>query len=88
MKDSVKGFADGESIGLDEDRVARRAEGRDGAFAVELVTAKDLGEEILPRTSFAARRELFLSAARALGRLRPGAWRELTTREIRGLGGT
>src|SRR5438067_11815258 len=31
------------------------------------VTAKDLGEEVLPRTSFAAGRELFLSAARALG---------------------
>src|SRR5439155_16375796 len=68
LKDSVEGFADGESIGLDEDRVAGRPEGRDGAFAIELVTAKDLCKEVLPRTSFAAGRELFLSAARALGR--------------------
>src|SRR5438552_1485242 len=65
LKDSIEGLAHGKSIGLDEDRIARGAERRDGARAIELVAAKDLGEQVLTRAFLATRRELLFAAPSA-----------------------
>src|SRR5919197_2500908 len=66
LQHAVERLAHREPVGLHDRRVGRWTQRRDRARAVELVAAKDLREQLLPRATLAARGELLLAPLRAL----------------------